>query len=128
MGAEARQGDRLAITTAQSTHASEGTSLDASDACVGACQSCHLGLAVLRFRSSLQLHSSGLGGMSCAHPLPRLTLCPPFQDRYTDQWVKLLAMRNHRLVTGPFDLFEGFRALFITIPIFLPAPNSTYDW
>ncbi|PNH12995.1 Soluble guanylate cyclase 88E [Tetrabaena socialis] len=35
---------------------------------------------------------------------------------------------NERRLLGPYSLLEGFQGMFVSYPIFLPAPDPLYDW
>ncbi|GFR47963.1 hypothetical protein Agub_g9767 [Astrephomene gubernaculifera] len=47
---------------------------------------------------------------------------------YRNDTLYEIRQRNKRLIQGPYDLLEGFRGMFVTYPVFLPAPNELHDW
>ncbi|GIL49522.1 hypothetical protein Vafri_5851 [Volvox africanus] len=48
--------------------------------------------------------------------------------QYRNDTLFQIRRRNQRLMLGPYSLLEGFQGMFVTYPIFLPAPDPLYDW
>ncbi|KAG2486489.1 hypothetical protein HYH03_014792 [Edaphochlamys debaryana] len=47
---------------------------------------------------------------------------------YREDTLTQIRSRDQRLMLGPYHLLEGFLGMFATYPVFLPAPNATFDW
>ncbi|KAG2446481.1 hypothetical protein HYH02_008472 [Chlamydomonas schloesseri] len=47
---------------------------------------------------------------------------------YREDTLYQIRSRDQRLMLGPYALLEGFQGMFVTYPIFLPAPSATFDW
>ncbi|KAG2483466.1 hypothetical protein HYH03_017649 [Edaphochlamys debaryana] len=49
-------------------------------------------------------------------------------EQYRNDTLRQIKARGQRLLLGPYNLLEGFQAMFVTYAIFLPAPSEDYDW
>ncbi|GIL74056.1 hypothetical protein Vretifemale_3970 [Volvox reticuliferus] len=82
-----------------------------------------------------QLQAMPAAVVKYIHPYPDLDLAQQLIGRdilklpqYRNDTIKQIQKRDQRLLLGPYNLLEGFKAMFVTFAVFLPAPDPLYDW
>ncbi|GLI61438.1 hypothetical protein VaNZ11_003801 [Volvox africanus] len=82
-----------------------------------------------------QLQAMPAAVVKYVHPYPDSDLARQLIGRdilelpqYREDTIKQIKTRDQRLLLGPYNLVEGFKAMFVTFAVFLPAPDPMYDW
>ncbi|EFJ42540.1 guanylyl and adenylyl cyclase family member, partial [Volvox carteri f. nagariensis] len=82
-----------------------------------------------------QLQAMPAAVVKYIHPYPNPELAKKligrdilYEAQYRNDTIKQIQARDQRLLLGPYDLLEGFKAMFVTYAVFLPAPDPLHDW